>query len=187
MATETVLWRRLDLPGHEIAFLDELDRGWKLSGTALFSCEGGPTKLDYAIVCDSAWRTDSAQINGAIGKRRVSLNVSVDARRKWHLNGVEWGAVEGCLDIDLGFSPSTNLLPIRRLALAVGEEATVRAAWLPFPSLDFALLSQVYRREGETIYRYESAGGAFVRSLKVNAVGFVTSYPGLWGAEPTPS
>jgi hypothetical protein len=184
MATEAVLWRRLDLPGHEIAFLDELDQGWKLSGTALFSCEEGPTKLDYAVVCDSAWRTDSAQISGAIGKRRVSLNVSVDAQRKWHLNGVECRAVEGCLDIDLGFSPSTNLLPIRRLALAVSNEATVRAAWLPFPSLDFALLPQVYRREGKTTYLYESAGGAFVRTLEVNALGFVTSYPGLWVAEP---
>jgi hypothetical protein len=173
MATETVPWRGLDLPGHEIAFLDELDQGWKLSGTALFSCEEGPTKLDYAIVCNPAWRTDSAQISGAIGKRRVSLNVSVGARRKWRLNGVECGAVEGCLDIDLGFSPSTNLLPIRRLAPAVGE-------------VDFALLAQVYRREGETTYRYESAGGAFVRSLEVNAVGFVTSYTGLWVAEPTP-
>jgi hypothetical protein len=45
---------------------------------------------------------------------------------------MECGAGEGCLDIDLGFSPSTNLLPIRRLTLAVGEAATVRAAWLPF-------------------------------------------------------
>jgi hypothetical protein len=181
--TETALWRRLDLPGHEIATLDELDRGWKLSDTALFSCEQVPTRLDYAVVCDSAWRTSSAQISGAIGSRRVNLTVSVDTERKWYLNGVESGAVEGCLDIDLGFSPSTNLLPIRRLALAVGEEATVRAAWLPFPSLDFATLAQVYRREGETTYRYESGGGAFVRMLDVNAVGFVTSYPGLWHVE----
>jgi hypothetical protein len=117
----------------------------------------------------------------------VNLTVSVDTERKWYLNGVESGAVEGCLDIDLGFSPSTNLLPIRRLALAVGEEATVRAAWLPFPSLDFATLAQVYRREGETTYRYESGGGAFVRMLDVNAVGFVTSYPGLWHVESAPS
>jgi uncharacterized protein len=187
MAIETVLWRRLDLPGHEIASLYTLDQGRKLSGSALFSSDEGPAKLDYAIVCDSAWRTDSAQITGAIRNRQGSLNVSVDARRKWRLNGVECGAVEECLDIDLGFSPSTNLLPIRRLALTVGEEAEVRAAWLPFPSLDFVLLPQVYRREGETIYRYESAGGAFVRSLQVNAFGFVTSYPELWVAEPTPS
>jgi hypothetical protein len=45
----------------------------------------------------------------------------------------------------------------------------------------------VYRREGETTYRYESGGCAFVRMLEVNAVGFVTSYPDLWHAESAPA
>jgi hypothetical protein len=92
-------------------------------------------------------------------------------------------AVAGCIDIDLGFSPSTNLLPIRRLSLAVGVSAAVNAAWLPFPSLVFEVLPQVYRRAGQRTYRYESGGGAFVRVLEVNATGFVTTYPGLWQAE----
>ena len=64
---ETVLWRRLDLPGHEIATLAELEEGWKLSGTALFSCEQRPTRLDYTVICDSIWQTNSAQISGVIG------------------------------------------------------------------------------------------------------------------------
>lgn len=87
------------------------------------------------------------------------------------------------VDIDLGFSPATNLLPIRRLSLARGQEAEVRAAWLPFPSLTFEVLPQVYRREGLQTYRYESGGGVFVRLLEVDAVGFVTDYPGLWAEE----
>jgi hypothetical protein len=99
------------------------------------------------------------------------------------LNAVSCPAVRGCVDIDLGFSPATNLLPIRRLALNIGKEAEVRAAWLSFPALTFEVLPQVYRRVGETTYRYESGGGTFVRELQVNAVGFVTSYPGLWQAE----
>lgn len=122
-------------------------------------------------------------MTGAIGDRTIDLRVSVDQERSWYLNGAECPAVAGCLDIDLGFSPSTNLLPIRRLALAVGEQAEVRAAWLPFPALVFEPLSQVYRREEATTYRYESGGGRFVRTLEVNATGFVTNYPGLWQAE----
>jgi hypothetical protein len=118
-----------------------------------------------------------------IGDREINLHISVDSERKWFLNGTECPAVAGCLDIDLGFSPSTNLLPIRRLSLERGQEAEVRAAWLPFPSLEFELLPQIYRREGENTYRYESSGGAFVRVLEVNAVGFVTNYPGLWVQE----
>ena len=48
--TEVVLWRRIDLPGHEIARFDALDDGWKLSGTAVFMSQQGPTKLDYAVI-----------------------------------------------------------------------------------------------------------------------------------------
>jgi hypothetical protein len=122
-------------------------------------------------------------VSGWVGDRGVDLNVSVEFGQQWRLNGTECPEVAGCIDVDLGFSPSTNLLPIRRLSLAVGEKAEVRVAWLPFPSLVFEPLPQVYRREGERTYRYESAGGSFVCTLEVNAVGLVTSYPGLWQAD----
>ena len=178
--SDTILWRRLDLPGHEIGRLASRRDGWELSGTAVFAHEGRPCRLDYVVVCGPDWRTISARVCGWVGDGDVHLNVSVDARRRWRLNGEECPAVAGSIDLDLGFSPSTNLLPIRRLGLAVGEEAAATAAWLPFPALAFQPLPQLYRREGEMIYRYASAGGRFVRTLEVNATGFVTSYPGFW-------
>jgi|SRR5215471_4954089 len=180
---DSILWRRLDVPGHELGRLVRRGDAWELTGTAVFAHEHGPCRLDYSVLCDPGWRTTSARVAGVAGDREVDLSVSVGADRRWRLNGVECSAVTGCLDIDLGFSPSTNLLPIRRLALAIGDEAAVKAAWLPFPSLTFEVLPQVYRREGEKTYRYESGGGTFVRLLEVNAAGFVTSYPGLWCAE----
>jgi hypothetical protein len=181
---DSILWRRLDLPGHEIGRVALRDDRWELSGTAVFAHERTPCKLDYVVICDSGWRTRAARVSGMIGDQEIHLSVSVDAGQRWRFNGKEYPALAGCIDLDLGFSPSTNLLPIRRLALNVGEEAEVRAAWLPFPSLGLKVLPQVYRREGERTYRYESGGGTFVRVLELNAVGFVTSYPGLWQAEP---
>ena len=183
MTTKRILLRRLDLPGHDIATLEPVPSGWALSGTAVFTFEQRPCRLDYLVSCDVAWRTTAAEVIGVVGDRKVDVRVSVDPKRRWHANGAERAAVEGCLDIDLGFTPSTNLLPIRRLALAVGEEAVVTAAWLPFPSLEFEPLPQVYGREGELRYRYESNGGAFTRILDVDMAGFVTAYPGLWLAE----
>jgi hypothetical protein len=181
--TDVILWRRLDLPGHELGRLERREHGWQLSGTAVLSHDRRPCKLDYLVICDAGWRTESARLSGSIGDRAIDRRVSVDPDRRWYLDGVECPAVAGCIDIDLGFSPSTNLLPIRRLSLRPGEAAEVRAAWLPFPSLVFELLPQIYRREGERTYRYESGGGAFVRMLEVNAAGFVTTYPGLWQEE----
>ena len=86
-------------------------------------------------------------------------------------------------DIDLGFSPATNLLPIRRLELTVGASATVRAAWVRFPEMMLEVLDQVYTRLGPDRYLYESAGGEFRRELTVNRRGFVIDYPGFWRAE----
>jgi hypothetical protein len=181
--SEIILWRRLDIPGHEIATLRRVNDGWELSGTVLLSYEKNPCKLEYAINCDVHWRTRTAKIKGAIGSNDINIEVLVTENQKWYLNGTESPAVSGCIDIDLGFSPSTNLLPIRRLSLSVGQQAEVKAAWLPFPSLTFEGLPQVYKREGEHTYKYESRGGAFTRLLEVNESGFVTNYPGIWVAE----
>ena len=48
--------------------------------------------------------------------------------------------------MDLSATPSTNTLPIRRLALDVGASREVRAAWIRFPSCEIAPLPQRYTR-----------------------------------------
>ncbi|HMB91113.1 MAG TPA: putative glycolipid-binding domain-containing protein [Rhodothermales bacterium] len=181
--SESILWQRLDLPGHEACTVSAHKKGWQLAGTAVFAYDGMPCELSYHILCDAGWRTASARVAGRVGSDEVRLDISTDGAERWHLNGAVCPAVDGCIDLDLGFSPSTNLLPIRRHALEVGTSAEVVAAWLPFPSLTFEPLAQVYRREDGQTYRYESWGGAFVRVLEVNAGGLVTHYPGLWKAE----
>ena len=113
----------------------------------------------------------------------IDIQIKTDSAGRWWLNEVEQPDVTNCIDIDLNFSPSTNLLPIRRLGLAVGESADVNAAWLRFPSFNLERLSQQYRRLDETTYRYESAGGKFVAELKVGPAGFIVDYPDLWQAE----
>jgi hypothetical protein len=113
----------------------------------------------------------------------VSIDISVDGARRWRLDGIERQAVAGCFDLDLSFSPSTNLLPIRRLQLAVGEKTEVKAAWLRFPEFTLEPLNQSYRRIAAAAYWYEADGGRFITELAVNESGFVTSYPNFWEIE----
>jgi hypothetical protein len=183
MPAQAILWQRLDQPGHDAAWLVPQPDGYQLTGSAVFAQEGAPVRLDYLVVCDSRWQTRSARIRGWIGASSIALDLTADAARHWYQNAKECPAVTGCPDLDLSFSPVTNLLPIRRLELAVGEAADVRAAWLRFPSLTLEPLDQRYHRTGPTNYHYESAGGEFQRELEVNAAGFVIRYPGLWQAE----
>lgn len=183
VADEAILWRRLDRPGHEFARVCLLDSSLRLIGTAVFGHERQACRLDYLIVCDAEWRTVSCRVTGWLGDQSIETDISVDAAGRWRLNGMECPAVSGCSDVDLNFSPSTNLLPIRRLGLGIGAEAEVQAAWLRFPSFTLERLDQRYRRIGVDTYRYESAGGAFVTELQVNSAGFVTRYPNFWEAE----
>ena len=169
-----ILWRWMDRPGHEAARLS----GTMLEGAAAFAHDDAPVGLAYSIVCDASWHTRTATVRGFIGARPV--DVAITAGEIWRLNGEEQPQVAGCIDLDLNFSPVTNLLPIRRLSLEVGEEANVRAAWLRFPSMQLEPLEQTYRRLADDRYRYTSANGAFTAELRVNAEGWVVDYPGAW-------
>jgi hypothetical protein len=182
MTNVTAIWRRLDLPGHEAARLSQDGSSWHLTGAAIFASDGRACCLNYSVTADARWRTLAGRVTGWVGAERIAVEVTAGAGR-WRLNGSDCPAVAGCIDLDLNFSPSTNLLPIRRLGLAVGTEAPVLAAWLRFPSFALEPLDQLYRRTGEASYRYESAGGTFVADLRVNAAGFVIEYPGLWQIE----
>jgi hypothetical protein len=183
MSEHSILWRRLDQPGHESARLTRHEGGWRLTGTAVFAHRRQPCRLDYQVTCDAVWQTLSGKVEGWVGEKVVEIEISVDPQRHWLLNGEECPQVRGCNDIDLNFSPSTNLLPIRRLGLEVGQGAGVRAAWLRFPSFTLEPLKQYYTRIDEAIYRYESAGGRFVTELNVSEAGFIAQYPGFWVEE----
>ena len=183
LITQSILWRGIHWPGHEACRLFSQNAEWHLEGTAVFSHVHQPCRLSYLVVCEENWNTLRARISGWVGDTVVDIDLVVDRKHRWRLNGIEHPNTAGCIDLDLNFSPSTNLLPIRRLNLPVGQQALVTAAWLKFPGFELEPLSQVYSRIDESTYRYASGGGQFVADLKVDRLGFVTKYPGIWQAE----
>jgi hypothetical protein len=182
METHTVHWKRVDLPGHEVCRLQTLPDGWQLTGMAAFRYRRQASKLEYAITCDRQWQTLSAMVTGWVGDRQIDVSVVREPSGVWRLAGRECPEVFGAIDIDLNFSPSTNLLPIRRLALAIGQSAPVKAAWLRFPSFALEPLEQTYTCLDPHGYLYES-GGRFVAQLDVDDAGLVTNYPEFWVRE----
>jgi hypothetical protein len=173
-----ILWKRLDRPGMEVARLVELGSGYELSGSAVFAHEGAPVRLEYELACDDDWRTRVCTVRGWVGAQRIDHKVESEPTGGWRLDGRPAPAVAGCIDLDLNFSPSTNLLPIRRLELVIGGEARVRSAWLRFPGFALEPLDQDYRRIDGHHYAYRSATG-FEATLEVGREGFVVRYPGF--------
>ncbi|HEX2062428.1 MAG TPA: putative glycolipid-binding domain-containing protein [Thermoanaerobaculia bacterium] len=176
----TLLWRRLDEPGMEACRIVRYGDCWRLEGAAVFANDGVACRADYVVVCDDAWRSLSADVSGWIGNESFDVQLLRDGAGRWLRNGVEHRELDGCIDVDLNFSPSTNTLPIRRLGLAIGASAEVSAAWLRFPSLKLERLEQTYTRLSENGYRYSSAGGSFVAELEVDDEGLMTRYGDFW-------
>lgn len=180
---ETILWRRLDFPGHDACRLTKGDRGWRLQGVALFSCAGAPACLWYRIDCDRHWRSRSGAVQGWIGERSLQLRIKRTREHQWTLNGRLVPHVVGCVDLDLGFTPATNLAQIRRIALPVGQGQRVPVAWLDVRAGTLSALEQYYERRGVHDYWYEAPRFEYAGLLQVNAAGFVWKYPKLWEAE----
>ena len=183
---DPILWRRLDQPGHDTASVRPTDDGAMLTGMAVF-LEGAPTALQYTVRCDSAWRTVEGAVRGWRGTEPVDLRFHRSRAGGWTLNRVPCPAVAGCLDLDLNFTPATNLLPLNRLDLAVGQSAEVRSAWLEWPAMRLRSLTQRYVRQDPVEYGYEADlpdGTRFSGLLRVRSDGWVLDYAGLWREEP---
>ncbi|MBA3260487.1 MAG: putative glycolipid-binding domain-containing protein [Gemmatimonadales bacterium] len=182
----SILWRRLDAPGHDAATLRDPGTGLELRGTAVFHENGGPTALHYSVRCDADWRTTESSVDGWHGTRSFQLRLRRARSGDWTLNDVCCPEVQGCVDLDLSFTPATNLLPLRRLDLSVGQAAEVRSAWLEWPAGILTPLVQRYARRSVAEYDYEAdlpGTTTFAGILRVDPRGWVLDYAGLWTAE----
>jgi hypothetical protein len=184
MSTASVLWRRLDTPGHDACRLERTGTGWQLAGAAVFLQGGNAAHLSYLVACDDAWRTRYGEVHGWIGSRPIVLRVARSGGGHWTLNGAHGHGLDNCIDLDFGFTPATNLLQIRRAAPAPGEAADVPVAWLDADTGTLERLSQRYERRGANAFWYQAPRFGYTGLLEVDEVGFIRRYPGLWEAEP---
>jgi hypothetical protein len=180
MTVETILWRRLDATGFDSCRLAPSSSGWTLDGTAVFVHNGQPARLAYRVVCDSHWRTKNGVVCGWAGKQFIDLSFARDEAGVWRQSSEVLADMEGLIDLDLGFTPATNTIPIRRLALSVGQAADASAAWFDLTSRTMKTLPQRYERVDEAVYAYEAPGLAFSARLDVTPSALIRRYPGLW-------
>jgi hypothetical protein len=183
MEINRILWRRLDAPGHDACRLLNRGEGWLLEGSAVFRYEAGPACITYEVECDHRWHTREGQIHGWVGAHPLDWRISRTPNGQWANNDDILPGLDNCVDLDIGFTPATNLFQLRRLALQIGQTATFPVAWFDIPDGSLAVLNQRYERRSAEQYWYEAPRFDYYALLKVRAVGFVEHYPNLWEAE----
>jgi len=175
------LWKRIDVPGHDAALLEEDHDGHRLTGTAIFQHEGRPACLNYGVDIEPGWTTRRGWVTGFVAGERV--DVTIERRNDgWYLNGEPQG-LGHLVDLDYGFTPATNLQQIQRLQLSAGERADNAVAWFDVGSTKLIELPQVYQKADDFTYPYEGPMFGYKAVLKLDASGFARDYPELWTME----
>ncbi len=176
-----VRWQDWDGQGLEHCLCREGPEGLLLEGVVAgtrHGLHGG----HYLVRTDSAFCTRELRVAYVGGPQ---LHLSADGRGHWHdaVRDRPVPALEGCLDVDIGMTPATNTLPIKRLGLAAGEGREITVAYVPLPDeIEGAFLPRPARQrytclaEGRR-YRYEGLFRGFTAELEVDGDGLVLDYP----------
>jgi uncharacterized protein len=180
----TAAWRHRDArDGFEAVFFVTGPPATRLLGHTVAVEHGLAWSVRYDIALDLRGRTTGARVwtLSADGERSVSVDVSTTGR--WCVNGSARPDLDGCVDVDLESSACTNMIPIRRMGLGVGEEAEAPAVYVRAPNLHVERLEQSYRRVGDENlmrrYDYRAPAFNFASDLLYDQSGLVLEYPGI--------
>lgn len=181
---QSAAWRHVGgRDGFESLLIRPSRGGHHLDGHVAAVESGAVWAVRYEITIDDAWRTRSALIRGWSEAGQREVNLEGDGRGRWAVDGSHVEELDGCMDVDLEASLCTNTLPVHRLGLAVGEAASVPAAYVRAVGLGVRRLEQVYERAENAgpghQYDYEAPSFGFACRLTFDDAGLVVDYPGL--------
>jgi hypothetical protein len=174
-----VVWKHL-WQAHGAGLEHLVVRRAQADGTIVWAEDGAGFRLTYRAAWDERWHTRglAVALDGPGGS--TALELLGDGGGVWRADGAHVPELDGCLDVDLWPTPFTNTLPIRRLGLAEGEEATIRVVYVAAPELVVRIEEQRYVRLAGDVYRFDSLSDGFTAELRVDERGLVTSYHGLF-------
>ena len=178
----TMRWRWDWLPdlgsgGEDFAYAPGAG-GHVLSGTVAGTLDDTAVDGRYEVEADPAWLT--RRVTVALTRPAKTLELRSNGAGRWSDGEGVWiPALDGCLDVDLSLTPSTNTLPIRRLGLKLGEAAEISVAYVQAPELKLRPRRQIYTRLADRLWRFHAPDIDFTADIAVDADGFVIEYPGL--------
>jgi hypothetical protein len=183
----TVRWRDWDGQGIEHCVCREDDGELVLEGVVA-GTRGGRYGAHYIVRADAEFGTRDVRVDYVAGPR---LHVSTDGAGHWRdrIGGGALPMLDGCLDVDIGVTPATNTLPIRRLKLSEHESRDIVVAYVPLPhQIDGTFLPTPARQRytclrQDRLYRYDGLFRAFSAELEVDAFGLVLDYPDTFRRE----
>jgi hypothetical protein len=192
-----LIWSGLDAWRVEVARVELSAGGIHASGTQI-GLDPVPYRLDYRLAAPERFVTGRLDVEAAGSGWRRWLELRRDADGGWDCEAGGEGRVDlpsaggdveslrGALDCDLGLSPLTNTMPVRRHGLDREPGAVdFLMAWVSAPDLGLQSSRQRYEHvraeDGRRFVRYVDLGThrGFEAELELDADGLVVRYPEL--------
>jgi uncharacterized protein len=197
LVDRSIVWQGEDSWRAEAADVSLAGDGLSARGTQIGAVPV-PYRLDYELEAAGRFVTRSLRVEASGQGWSRRLHLAHDGGGGWHAEseqhgeapfGPPGGSVEAlapALDCDLGLSPLTNLMPIRRHGLEREPgSADLLAAWVSVPDLALHAYPQRYehvRSEPDhSVVRFIDRGldPGFESELVLDRGGLVLVYPGL--------
>ena len=172
------IWEGVDEWRVEAARVELHADGIIATGTQI----GAGYLLDYELDASAGWVTRRLRVRITAPDAERAVLLEHDGDGGWLHDGEAAPALAAALDCDLGLSPLTNLMPVRRHGLherAGGAE--IVAAWVSVPDLSVHAARQRYDHVRPGAVRFTDLGlhEGFTADLELDVDGLVLLYPEL--------
>ena len=108
--TVDVIWEVSDtsFAGAERCRLDSVPDGWRLSGVVVAAYDGRPLDVHYRVMADAGWVTRLVEVtmDHLATPRQLQFDVASSGRC---VDREPAPKLDGCVDVDLGVTPATNI------------------------------------------------------------------------------
>jgi hypothetical protein len=189
------MWEGVGQWRAEASHIDIQRDGLSASGTQL-GVDPLPYRLDYELEAGPQWTTRRLLVTAAGADWTRRLQLAADGQGHWIIEathhgtvplpppGGEAAALEGALDCDLGRSPLTNTMPVRRHHLHEEEGAVdFLMAFVSVPDLQVIAARQRYEHlhvdQTSAKVRYVGEHRGFEGELLLDPQGLVLFYPDM--------
>ena len=193
-----MIWEGIGAKRWEVARVELLRDGLTAEGTQV-GIDPAPYRLDYSLDAAAGFVTRVLNVRVIGNGWTRGLRLEHDGRGNWRASvedagtsplgrpGASTAGLNDARDCDLGLSPLTNLMPVRRLDLLSGPgSADIVTAWVSVPDLVLQPYPQRYQHValtagGGAIVRFIDRGLApgFTADLELDSDGLVDVYPDL--------
>lgn len=141
---------------------------------------GKPWLVRYTLTLNPRWEAQTVFIE-VMSEQNYTIELYKNDLQQWlNEKGEHLEAFDGCVDVDISFTPFTNSLPINRLQLTKGEGQNISVVWVDIKNGDVKRVKQRYLNKGSKIYKYENEHSGYISELIVDDEGYVIDYPGIW-------